>query len=103
MAVAPDPRHLDAEARGRAASRLLEAAHGVFAAERRRIERAIWQLTDACELTPERALGLCAQLDAACRLERHLETIVRGGEAASKRLAPARESVPRSEHPESRT
>ena len=86
----PDARHLDAEAKGRAAASLLGAAREVFSGERHRIERDIAHAVDEARLTPDAALCLCARLDALARLERHLETLVRQGSAASKRLGPAR-------------
>ena len=84
-----------------AAQRLLDASDEVFVAERRRIERAVGQAVDAGELSPEKALSFCTQLDAVVRLQRHLETLVRGGQAAGKRLAPALDGIPNSGRAES--
>lgn len=85
----PDPRHLEAEARGRGAAKVLEAARGIFEGERRRIERSISRAFDDGSLSSEGAMAFCAQLDAIVRLERQLEALVRSGEVASKRLAAA--------------
>ena len=89
--IGPDPRHLDSQARGKAAERLLDSASEMFSDERKRIEKAVSKLIDENLLTPEQAISFCAQLQAVYRLERHLETMIRAGQVASKRLIPSME------------
>lgn len=83
----PDPRHLETEAKGRAAAKILEAGRDLFAAERRRVERAICRAVDEGRLSADAAIGFCARLDAICRLEHHLGALASAGQAASTRLS----------------